>query len=371
MKHGEKAVPKTLEAIREGVGQGLHLGAQVYVSKDLETIVDLALGEAEPGVPLTSDHLMVWMSSTKPVAAVAWARLWEAGLADLDDPVARHVPEFGVHGKEEITIRHLLTHTGGFRMLETGWPELPWERILRRICETKREPRWIPGRKAGYHRASSWFVLGEIVQRLSGNSFSRCVREEIFEPLGMRDCWIGMPGERYSALRERVAPMWDTSGETPRRLPWSSQKWAEAPSPASNGIGPVRQLGRLYEMLLSKGEWKGRRLLSPQTVEALVARHRVGMYDHTFRHVLDWGLGLIPDNKHHGLETVPYGYGRHCSALTFGHSGYRTSTAFADRTHRLAVAVAFNGAASDAAHERRMRTALDTLYLELGLAEQS
>jgi CubicO group peptidase (beta-lactamase class C family) len=131
----------------------------------------------------------------------------------------------------------------------------------------------------------------------------------------------------------------------------------------------MRQLGRLYEALLAGGRHPetGARILSPQTVEALTARHRVGMLDHTFKKKMDWGLGFIPDSKHYGDE-VPYAYGRHASRRTFGHSGYRSSTAFADPEHALVVAVAFNGLPGDVQHARRMRSVLEALYEDLGLA---
>jgi len=60
------------------------------------------------------DQLMLWMSSVKPVTAIAVAQMWERGLLAFDDPVAQHIPEFATSGKFAITIRHVLTHTGGF-----------------------------------------------------------------------------------------------------------------------------------------------------------------------------------------------------------------------------------------------------------------
>ena len=67
----------------------------------------------------------------------------------LDDPVARHVPEFAAGGKGAVTIRHLLTHTGGFRMLDVGFPREPWAAILARVCAARLEPRCVPGREEG------------------------------------------------------------------------------------------------------------------------------------------------------------------------------------------------------------------------------
>src|SRR5688500_19012468 len=119
------ALPKTLAALRGGVGRGLHPGAQAYVSKAKKTVGDFAVGAARPGVPMRRDTLVLWMSAGKPAAAVAVAQLWERGRLDLDDPVAKHVPEFGARGKEAITVRHLLTHTGGFRGLLGRWEDQP------------------------------------------------------------------------------------------------------------------------------------------------------------------------------------------------------------------------------------------------------
>jgi CubicO group peptidase (beta-lactamase class C family) len=358
-------VPRTRQALETGISDGLHLGAQLYASLDGRVAADGALGEDRPGVPLTRDHLVLWLSATKPAAAVALARLWERGRLELDDPVARHVPEFAANGKERITLRHLLTHTAGIRMPDVGWPRDPWDEIVARICAMKPEPRWVPGEKAGYNHASSWFVLGEVVRRLDGRPFDRYVREEVFEPLGMTDSWVGMPRDRYLAYREagRIGAMWKTEPSPPEPHGWDSEPRCVTVHPGGNGYGPVRELGRFYEMILGRGS----PVLSPQSVEALTARHRVGMMDRTFQHVLDWGLGFIPNSARYGAETVPYAYGHHASRRAVGHSGYRSSVAFADPERRLAVALVFNGTPSNEAHERRIRSVLDALYEDLDL----
>ncbi|MDX1501109.1 MAG: serine hydrolase domain-containing protein [Thermoanaerobaculia bacterium] len=361
-------LPAAVAELERGIDEGLHLGGQLYVSLAGRPVADLALGEARPGVALTRGHLMLWLSSTKPVAAVAVARLWEAGLLDLDDPVARHLPEFGNRGKETITVRHLLTHTAGLRMLDPGWPRDSWDEIVARICAMKPEPRWAPGRQAGYHRASTWFLLGELVRRLDGRPFERYAREEIFAPLGMDDCWIGMPAQVYARERHRLAPLFDTVKRPPRELGWDTEPHVTRCHPGGNGYGPVRQLARLYECLLRGGRRaEGGPLLTPQTVAAMTARHRVRMMDRTFRRELDWGLGVILDSKREGAEPPPYGFGPDASPRTFGHSGYRSSAAFGDPEHRLAVALAVNGAPDDGRHLARFDRVFAAVYRELGL----
>jgi CubicO group peptidase (beta-lactamase class C family) len=216
-------------------------------------------------------------------------------------------------------------------------------------------------------------VLGEVIRRLDGRPFGRYVREEVFEPLGLHDSWVGMPRERYLFYKAtgRIAALWMSEGSEGPEMKdhgWDSEARCVRPNPGGNGYGPVRELGRFYEMLLARGTGNGNRILSPQAVEAMTARHRTGMMDLTFKHVLDWGLGFIVNSAWYGAETVPYGYGRHASPRTFGHSGYRSSVGFADPEWGLAVALAFNGTPSNERHEVRVRSVLDAIYEDLGLA---
>ena len=72
------------------------------------------MGWSRENVAMTRETMMIWFSSTKAVTAVAVAQQWERGKFELDDAVAKYIPEFGNRGKEAITIRHVLTHRGGF-----------------------------------------------------------------------------------------------------------------------------------------------------------------------------------------------------------------------------------------------------------------
>ncbi|MGB5294300.1 MAG: serine hydrolase domain-containing protein, partial [Thermoanaerobaculia bacterium] len=159
---------QTKRALREALSEGLQSGGQIYVSANGRPVFEEAFGEVRPSESMTTGHLLPWMSSSKPVAAVAVAQLWERGLLALDDRVADHLQEFGTRGKESITIRHLLTHTGGIRMLDVGWPKATFEEIIAKISRGRLEPRWVPGQTAGYHLTASWFILGELIRRADG-----------------------------------------------------------------------------------------------------------------------------------------------------------------------------------------------------------
>lgn len=360
--------PRTTELVTRQMESGLHIGAQVFVSRGDQVVADFALGESRPGVAMTPPTIMLWMSATKPTASVAIGQLWERGLLELDDPVARHVPEFAQNGKERITIRHILTHTAGIRWIETGWPHTSFDEVVAKVCAMRPERDWVPGRKAGYSAHVSWYVLGEIVCRLSGRDYTEYIRDEIFLPLGMTDCWIAMPPEVYRAYGDRLGIMQKTEGGQVVDLGLDTEAACTNPRPSGSGHGPMRQLARFYQMLLRRGSLEGRRILLPETVEALTARHRAGMYDHTFKHVLDFGLGFVLQSNQYGIETVPYGYGPHASPRTFGHSGMQSSCAFADPENELTVAIVFNGTPGEAKHDRRIREVLAIMYEELGIS---
>lgn len=365
------SLPRTSSLLDQGLATGLHIGAQLAVSLDGERVGDLAIGESRPGAPMRADTLMPWLSCTKPLGAIVVGRLLESGVLELDDPVASHIPEFGVHGKDAITLRHLLTHTGGFRLVEVDWARQSWEEILRDICEAHLEPEWVPGRKAGYHRENSWYILAEVLQRRTGRLFPDIVREDLFDPLEMFDSWVVLPPDRYRRYGDRIGILQDTRNRKGPPRPhdgWDTEEGAAACRPGGGARGPASDLVRIYEMLLDGGTWEHAHILKPGTVDLLTRRHRRRLFDDTFRHTVDWGLGFIVNSNRYGARTVPYGFGLHASERTFGHGGQQSSASFADPEHRLAAAVILNGTPGEPRHTIRIRDLLTALYEDLGLA---
>jgi CubicO group peptidase (beta-lactamase class C family) len=359
---------KTSAVIERGRDDGLHRGGQLYVSLDGEVVADAAFGEARPGEAMTRDHLLRWMSAVKPVLAVALAQLWEDGRLEMDDPVHRHIPGFEAAGKADVTLRHLLTHTAGLPELGREMAELSREAIFERLVSAGLQPDWVPGKKAGYSPTSGWFVLGEIVRRLTEVPYEDYARQRILLPLEMKDSWAGMSEKTYRDYGARIAAVEDTSEGEAVPLSWETDD-LRTPSPGGSGRGPVRELGRFYEMLLNRGRLGKTVIVSPQSVEALTARHRVRMLDQTFGFVYDWGLGLMLDSKgNQGASQLAYDFGAHCSPRAFGHGGNQCATGFCDPQHRLVVAWAFNGLPGEARHRRRNHAVNTAIYEDLGLA---
>jgi CubicO group peptidase (beta-lactamase class C family) len=366
--------PQTAKAIDSGLDAGLHIGTQLYISVNAEPVADVALGMAGNGIEMTGETVMPWLSAGKPLAAVAAAILRESGKLDWADPVAKFIPEFGRLGKEPVTIEQLLTHTGGFRWADFSFT-MPWDEIIGRICAAPLEPRWIPGKTAWYHPITSWYILGELVRRLDSQNrpYDKFVREEIFLPLGMDDCWLAMPPDIFARYGRRMGGLEPTGTSHPRPVPSTSPQNAHLCIPGASARGPMRQLGRFYEMLLNslggaadeQNPAGARPIISTESVKALVSRRRIGLYDLTFKHIVDWGLGFIVNSAQYGEATVPYGFGPAASAETFGHGGSQSSLGMADPRFSLVVAVVFNGMPGEVAHQKRIRSVAGAIYDDL------
>lgn len=358
--------PRVLRILQGGVDDGLHVGAQIYVSVDGECVLDDGLGLAREGAAMTPETIMLWLSAGKPIGAVLFSIAWERGLLGPGDRAADHVPGFAQNGKGAVTLRHILTHTGGFRAARLGFPKKTWAELIDEVCAMKLEPYAVPGAQAGYHISSSWYILGEILRRTLGKPYPRLAREEIFEPLGA-EVWVGMPEETYAANEARIGRMHDAWNGPPRpHQQYTLPEWATGCFPGGCTHATARGIAALYEMLMNGGERDGVRLLRPQTVEAITARHRAGMRDRTFQATVDYGLGFVVNSEFYAPGKTPYGYGQYASPRTFGHGGSQSSTVFCDPERRLVVACVFNGTPGEPRHQRRLRAFCDALYEDLG-----
>lgn len=309
---------------------------------------------------MSIDDPVAWLSAGKPLAAVVLCQLWAAGHVDVDRPVADWVPDFAARGKEGVTLRHVLTHTGGFRSLfDLQGDAASWEEAVERVCRSRLEKGWIPGERAAYQPRSGWQILGEVIRRVTGDPVEQVVAERVLAPCDMAATTLWRRGEDAP-----LAPLFDTAGEAPVALSGSTAYC----SPGAGASGPVDDLRRFYEVMLRGGDGPRGRLLPADLIWQMTAPQRQGLTDETFRHVVDWGLGFVLDSNRYGAGTVPYGYGRHCSRQSFGHGGSQCCTGFADPEHGLAVALAVDGRPGEKRHNDRFRDTLTALYEDLGLA---
>ena len=367
----ERRMPRVMAELRRGIESGLCTGAQLSCSLPGEAPLHMWVGEVREGQPFRRDILCNWMSTTKPVAVVAIGQLWERNLLNLSEPMATYIPEFGRNGKEGVLVEHLLTHTAGIPYADMAmWAQLhEWRGVLDAICDASLEAGWEPGKRAGYHPYSAWFLLGEIVRRIDGREYAQYVREEIFLPLGMPDCYVGMPAADYEAYSSagRIAELRTLAKGghvVGKRSHGTSPNEVMACVPGANGRGPAEQWLRLFQMLTEEGLAPDgtTRLLQPSTVRGLSARYRVGMHDEVQGIRCDWSLGLSVGSALSGA---------HASANTFGHGGSQSSMGFCDPLHKLSVVIVCNARPGPKPHHERMHRLATVLYEDLGLAPKS
>lgn len=353
---------EVIDILQTGVREGVHPGAQIFVARAGETLLDYACGEARPDMPMTTDSIVQWFSTGKPLTAILVAMLHERGLLDIMQPAARHIPEFAAHGKAPITFWHLLTHTAGFRSADKIPPSTPWDEMITRICDAPLEENWEIGRKAGYSTAAGWYILAETVQRVTGHKFDEYIKTELLEPLRMDHSWLRLPSTEFRTHASRLALMYNTAGSHREELPLQDAEGLAICRPGASARGPVKELANFYRMLLDGGVFFGKRLLQNETVEWLARRHREGLFDHTFMHRLDFGLGFVVNSSRYGPATVPYGYGIRASEDAFGHSGAQSSCAFADPARKLVVAWVTTGLPGEREHQARQRALNEAIY---------
>lgn len=351
-----------LAVLEDGRRAGLHAGAQLYVSRHGEPLVDAAVGESEPGRPLRTDDVMLWYSAGKPLTTVAVLQLVERGRLTLDDPIARHVPGWGA-GKESCTVRHVLVHTGGFPMrgAELFDADVTYAEAVARIAAHPAE--WEPGTAAGYHPSSGWKILGAVVEAVDGRPIDRYVREEVCDPLGLVDTHLGVPLAAQARLGRRLVPVRSTGHAilaqvdgayqmVPYRVeeihnePWHVAKV----EPGGTARGPARELGRFYESLLGHGP----AVVPPASVGLMSSVQRSGVLDRYLMTDVPWGLGA--------QVVFSGGTGDH----VFGHGGMASSRGLADVGLDLVLVVVCNGLASFVANEERLRRVTDAVYGALG-----
>ncbi|MHA2185963.1 MAG: serine hydrolase domain-containing protein, partial [Promethearchaeota archaeon] len=146
------------------------------------------------------------MSNTKIVASICALMLHEQGLLDIYSPISKYWPEFGQNGKEKILIKHVLSHTAGIPSWDEMLPKediLDWDKMIKLL--EKQKPWWEPGTMGGYHALTFGFILGELVNKITGKSLGSYFKENISQPL-RADFTLGIPAEFEKRVAELIPP---------------------------------------------------------------------------------------------------------------------------------------------------------------------
>jgi uncharacterized protein YbbC (DUF1343 family)/CubicO group peptidase (beta-lactamase class C family) len=317
--------------VNAAISRGELPGAVVLVGRGDLVVYHEAFGRraVEPvPEPMTEDTVFDVASLTKVVATTTSVmQLVEAGRIRLADPVARFIPEFARYRKDGITIRQLMTHTSGLRPdLELAVEFTGADEAIRRAIEEV--PVAAPDERFIYSDIN-FFLLGDIVRRVSGEPLDRYAKAHIFDPLGMRDTgFLPPPG-----LRARIAP---TERCAARGWPCGDAAVA-AGTPFLRGVvhdptarrmdgvaghaglfSTAADLSRFCRMLLNGGSLDGARILASATVARMIAPSTpTGMRD-----VRGLGWDLDSSLSANRGELFPIG--------SFGHTGFTGTSLWLD-----------------------------------------
>ena len=359
--------------------------ASVYLGG--KCVVDIWAGNARRGeTPWERDTMAICFSGTKGVAATAVHILANDGLLDYDAPVARYWPRFGSNGKERITVRQVLAHQAGLHrtvpLVDNLTDILDWDRIVKRIEET--EPEFHPGTANGYHAVTFGWLVGELVHRVSGVSFSEFVQRRIVEPLDLDGLHVGEADGHMERLADVVgvpplrrhgasplpteyrAPFWTPPGMFRRlahrgiTIPHMKELFThpafwKACLPAMNGVCTARSLAKMYAALSLGGALDGTRLVAEEIVRE-AATVQMKRLDKVVLYPLHWRLGYHRADAL--LMDVP---------SAFGHFGVGGSGGWANPELELSAAFTHNSFPLSPTSQIRAVLSTAAVYQSLGL----
>ena len=183
---------------RREIDEGLLPSCQLAVARHGKLVLFETLGDAPAG------SRYVIFSTTKGVIAGAVWLLVSEGDLNWSDRVADHIPEFASNGKQDITVEQLLTHTSGF-------PTAPLHPLAGATSAGRTErfaqwrTNWEPGTRFEYHPTSAHWVLGELIERVSGMDYRDFVHSRIFDPLALTTFRLGEPPEHQADINRLVS----------------------------------------------------------------------------------------------------------------------------------------------------------------------
>ena len=335
---------------------GLHPALALCLRRGGHIVLDRAIGHERgnapqdpahaPRDPATPETLFSLFSASKAVTSMLVHALDQARLLHLEDRVVDYIPEFGRHGKDKITLRHVLTHTAGIPTIPSKDISLDLltrtERILPLLCEARPTSR--AGRRLAYHAVTGGYILQAVMERVTGKGLREILDEYIRKPLKMKDFTYGVsPGEVH-----RVAPHVVTgpSAEGPhgwllkRSLGISHEEAVSVSNepgfltgiiPSGNIFGTAEETGRFFECLLHGGAYDGVQVFEPRTVQRAVAEQSWMQFDSMLMAPVRYGMGFMLG----GRPTLPFGPD---TERAFGHIGFTNVVCWADPARDVSVA---------------------------------
>ena len=352
---------------RNFAGRG-ELGAACAVYHDGEKVVDLWGGyrDVERNEPWEEDTLVLVYSTTKGLSGMAMAVAHSRGLIDPGEKVASYWPEFAQNGKENVTVKQLLSHQAGLSALDkplTLATISDHEALAAAIARQK--PAWEPGTRHGYHGISLGWYEGELIRRvdLQRRSIGEFFQDEVAKPLGL-EFYVGVPPEvpdhRIAEIEafhplqmllhlNTMPPGMVLSLMNPRSLTTRSlnhmklkspadlnkPEWRAVEVPAGGGVGLVRSIARAYGSLATGGGELG---IAPEAMETLTRPAEppsLGTRDAVLHTDTMFSSGYMKPFPSFRFGTSERAFGAPGLGVSFGYADPDTRTGFAYAPNKL------------------------------------
>ncbi len=352
-----EALEALFERAEREVREGVLPSAQLAVARRGKLAAMRTFGRVEcegRAVDASDDTLYVVFSCTKAITSAAAWLLIQEGKLGLDERVADVIPAFGSHGKEEIRVEQLLTHTAGFPRAPYRQSEWDWSRLPETFARWRLN--WEPGSRFEYHATSSMWVVAALVQERSGMDFRDFVRRRIAEPLGLPDLRVGLPAEQQHRLADIVHTGRALTPEEFRARGWPVPPETEVTEDAVDGFNraAVREVGvpggggtmtagdlaLFYQGLLHGGLPGAAPIWSEAVLQNAVRIRHAEFLDPVFQKPANRGLGVVVAE---GPHKVFLSFGHTNSERAFGHAGAGGQIAWADPETGLSFAYCTNG----------------------------
>jgi CubicO group peptidase (beta-lactamase class C family) len=283
------------------------LGSSLAVAVDGELVCDVWGGWSDEAktVPWGADTVTNVWSTTKTMTALSALVAIDRAQIDPNEKVATYWPEFAANGKEDIEVRHLMSHTSGV----SAWAQpvteqdvLDDDKATAMLAE--QAPWWEPGTMSGYHALNQGHLVGEVIRRADGRGLKQFFAEEVAGPLGA-DFTIGSPPENHDRISNVIAPpplplpdeidpesvMIKTfTGPAPAAEISHTAPWRAATIGAANGHGNARSVAKIQAAVSNGGSAGGVDLLSSATVDRIFERQSEGV-DLVLGMPVSFGLG--------------------------------------------------------------------------------
>ena len=355
----EKNVSKIWESIEKLYRTGNHPLISVCIRRQGEIILNRSLGYAsgnsadglaENAVIANPDTPVCLFSASKMITAMLVHMLDETGEINLLDPISHYIPEYAQNGKRRATIFHLLSHRGGIPRIEMEvTPELLFDKdqILQHLYAAK--PISPAGAHLAYHAVTAGYILGELIERVTGQDIRQFLHEKIEKPMGMNYFNFGLKPE----YRDQVALNYPT-GIHPKlgtdlylnhvlggglQLAvdvTNDHRFMDTICPAGNIYTSAEQSNRFFEMLLNGGEYNGKQIMSPETIFRATLPTSTTTIDRTLLAPMRYALGPM-------LGSNPIGLFGPMTEQAFGHLGFSNILCWADPERDLSVSFLTTG----------------------------